>query len=153
MQLPTFETYVLMRAKCIVFLLALFLAFILQNRNSSAQEYFRELDTRPLVYSPVDYSVYNEPLYPTGYVGFAERDEVPDVETRPRFESTSYLEPAYPPSAAEEEKYNWAIGPFRFNIAAGLSLEYNDNVNLAPSGKKQSDSFSDRHLQSSPSGG
>ncbi|MEA3211513.1 MAG: hypothetical protein QOE70_4570 [Chthoniobacter sp.] len=31
----------------------------------------------------------------------------------------------------EEEKYNFAIGPLRFSFAAGVGLEWNDNINLS----------------------
>src|SRR5215218_10304873 len=31
----------------------------------------------------------------------------------------------------QEDRYNFALGPFRFGIAAGLGLEFNDNITLA----------------------
>ena len=44
----------------------------------------------------------------------------------------SGLQPVIGPSAAEErDKYNFALGPMRFSIAAGVGLEFNDNINLA----------------------
>lgn len=43
-----------------------------------------------------------------------------------------------PPTPETEERYNFAVGPFRFNIAAGVGLEYNDNITLAEH-SKQSD--------------
>ena len=128
-------------------ILVLVLAALSLDGPANAQDYFRELDTRPVVdpyaVDPyLDDSVYNEPLSdplmdqpivetPSGVPG-------PIVETAPRFEATSYLDPAMPPTAEEEERYNWAFGPLRFNVAAGIGLEYNDNVNLAPSGQEES---------------
>ena len=33
----------------------------------------------------------------------------------------------------EEDKYNLAVGPIRFNVAAGVGLEWNDNITLSDS--------------------
>ncbi len=44
----------------------------------------------------------------------------------------SGLEAVKPPEESEyQEKYNFAIGPVRFSLAAGAGIEWNDNVNLA----------------------
>lgn len=37
----------------------------------------------------------------------------------------------------EEDKYNLAFGPLRFNVAAGVGLEYNDNITLSDHDRKQ----------------
>lgn len=104
-----------------------------------AQDYFRELDTRTIAYPSLDDSVYNEPLNAEPAVEVAPGAAQTQGETSPQFEATSYLEPVVPPTVEEEERYNWALGPLRFNVAAGIGLEYNDNINLAPSGKAESD--------------
>jgi hypothetical protein len=44
-----------------------------------------------------------------------------------------------PAAAAGGDKYNMALGPVHFGIAAGVGLEYNDNVNLGPKGSEISD--------------
>jgi opacity protein-like surface antigen len=41
------------------------------------------------------------------------------------------MEPVMPPTAEEEDLYNMALGPVRFNIAAGIGIEYNDNITLS----------------------
>ncbi len=41
-----------------------------------------------------------------------------------------------PPAADDEQKYNFAVGPLRFNVAAGVGFEFNDNVTLKDSGKE-----------------
>src|SRR5580700_7949042 len=33
-------------------------------------------------------------------------------------------------SQEEEDKYNFALGSFRFSLAVGVGMEYNDNINL-----------------------
>lgn len=38
--------------------------------------------------------------------------------------------------AEEQEKYNFAIGPMRFSLAAGLGLEFNDNVFLSENNRE-----------------
>src|SRR5437588_2703920 len=43
-----------------------------------------------------------------------------------------------PPAPEEEERYNFAVGPMRFNVAAGVAIEYNDNITLAET-EKESD--------------
>ena len=44
----------------------------------------------------------------------------------------SGLRPVTRPQESEErDKYNFALGPMRFSLAAGLGLEFNDNINLA----------------------
>src|SRR6266446_4806835 len=40
----------------------------------------------------------------------------------------------------QQEKYNISLGSGAgVNIAAGIAVEYNDNINLAPGGRRQSD--------------
>ena len=44
----------------------------------------------------------------------------------------SGLRPVVRPLESEErDKYNFALGPMRFCLAAGVGLEFNDNINLA----------------------
>ena len=51
----------------------------------------------------------------------------------------SGLQAVTPPEESEyQEKYNFALGPVRFSIAAGLGLEFNDNINLSDN-DRQSD--------------
>lgn len=47
--------------------------------------------------------------------------------------------PGLPPQASGEDKYNMALGPVHFGVAAGVGIEYNDNINLAPSGQRIAD--------------
>lgn len=44
-----------------------------------------------------------------------------------------------PSNGTGADKYNMALGDVHFSLAAGIGLEYNDNINLAPSGQKISD--------------
>jgi predicted porin len=46
------------------------------------------------------------------------------------------LQQITPPPPEEEERYNFAVGPVRFNVAAGAGLEWNDNITLADHDKK-----------------
>jgi hypothetical protein len=48
-----------------------------------------------------------------------------------------YYSPVAPVGPADEEKYNMALGPLRLSVAAGVSLEYNDNIELADSNRKE----------------
>jgi hypothetical protein len=43
------------------------------------------------------------------------------------------------PQPPGEDKYNLSVGPVRLNVAAGLALEFNDNVRLSPNDEKISD--------------
>jgi long-subunit fatty acid transport protein len=44
----------------------------------------------------------------------------------------SGLQPVTPPGDSEyQEKYNFALGPVRFSLAAGFGVEFNDNINLS----------------------
>jgi len=47
--------------------------------------------------------------------------------------------PGLPAETNGSDKYNMALGPVHFGIAAGVGLEYNDNINLAPDGQRISD--------------
>lgn len=47
--------------------------------------------------------------------------------------------PGLPTESNGADKYNMALGPIHFGVAAGVGLEYNDNINLAPSGERISD--------------
>src|SRR5438067_743241 len=42
------------------------------------------------------------------------------------------------PPPEEEERYNFAVGPVRVNVAAGVGIEFNDNIMLSDR-NKQSD--------------
>ena len=46
-------------------------------------------------------------------------------------ESPREIAPVVQLNPQQDEHYNLAVGPLRFNIAAGVGLEYNDNVNLS----------------------
>jgi hypothetical protein len=81
------------------------------------QDFFRDLGTSrssggigPVV--PSDYTY--EDGSPSGLRALRPGQELTSVET-----------------AAEEERYNFAAGPLRFSIAAGVGLEWNDNVFLS----------------------
>ncbi len=76
----------------------------------SAQEYFREVSP-PSGNPPVFASEFDQ------------------------FGPTAGLETLVPPTADEEEKYNFAIGGVRFSVAAGIGVEFNDNVTLADDDK------------------
>lgn len=72
----------------------------------TAQEYFREV-TEPAGNPPAFSSEFD-------YYG-----------------PTAGMDTVTPPSAEEEEKYNFAIGSVRFSVAAGIGVEFNDNITLA----------------------
>ncbi len=44
-----------------------------------------------------------------------------------------------PTNNGNGQNYNMAVGGFQFGLAAGVGLEYNDNVNLATKGQRISD--------------
>src|SRR5271166_6139295 len=46
-------------------------------------------------------------------------------------ESPREIAPVVQLNPEQESKYNLAVGPVRVNVAAGVGIEYNDNVNLS----------------------
>ena len=46
-------------------------------------------------------------------------------------ESPKEIAPVVQLNPDEDTHYNLAVGPLRFNVAAGVGLEYNDNINLS----------------------
>jgi hypothetical protein len=46
-------------------------------------------------------------------------------------ESPREIAPVVQLNPQQDEHYNLAVGPLRFNVAAGVGFEYNDNVNLS----------------------
>jgi hypothetical protein len=46
-------------------------------------------------------------------------------------ESPKEIAPVVQLNPQQDEHYNLAVGPVRFNVAAGVGLEYNDNINLS----------------------
>src|SRR5687768_14149773 len=44
---------------------------------------------------------------------------------------TTMLDPTPAEQAHRENRYNFAIGPIRFALAAGIGLEWNDNITFA----------------------
>lgn len=116
-----------MKAHSIRILSYLSLAAVAVQSPLSAQDYFRELDTRAYgVPAPVP------PSYPVVDLGG------PSTDVR-SFTATQQYDTVQPPPSFEEDKYNMAVGPVRFNVAAGLGVEYNDNISLAPNGEEESD--------------
>lgn len=71
------------------------------------------------------------PVYPSDY---SYQDGVPSgmQELQPQQEL------ALPGGIEEDQKYNFAIGQFRFGLAAGVGVEWNDNIRLSEN-NRQSD--------------
>ncbi len=92
-----------------------------------AQDYFREMDTQQYVPAPAP-----QAIYPAVDLG------MPSSETD-GFMATDSYEAVLPPLPEEEDQYNMALGPVRFNLAAGIGVEFNDNIALSPSGSEKSD--------------
>lgn len=116
---------ILMKARSL-FCIFLAIGTVLTTIPAGAQDYFRELDTRSYG-SP-------EPVPPS----------YPIVDLGPSTDTTSFsvldrYEPVNPPNESEAEKYNMAMGPLRFNVAAGIGVEYNSNIALSPSGEEEDD--------------
>ena len=97
-------------------------AIILSTGSGAfAQEFFRDLGTSRS-------SGGMGPIYPSEYT---YEDASP-----------SGLSPLRPGQdlneeqlAEEADRYNFAIGPIQFGLAAGVGLEYNDNISLADSNR------------------
>ncbi len=102
-----------------LFIIGLVLAAVMPR--VSAQEYFNTIVT-PSQLAPV--TAPNAP-------------ETPD-ESNPA-ERVDISNPGITPQATGEDKYNMALGPVHFGLAAGFGIEFNDNINLAPHGQQQSD--------------
>src|ERR1039457_3348568 len=95
-------------------------AFAAAMPRVSGQEYFNKIDT------PEDLTTVPS----TGQANPEESNPAENV-------SISNLgEPVAPTG---EDKYNMAMGNLHFGLAAGIGIEYNDNINLAPSGQEISD--------------
>jgi hypothetical protein len=63
----------------------------------------------------------------SGGLGFVTPSEYTYADATP-----SQLTPVKPlEEGAEADKYNFAIGPVRFAVAAGLGVEFNDNITLS----------------------
>ena len=88
----------------------------------SAQEYFNRIDT-PEDLAPVPSS--SDMLAPQAVENPSENVDISN--------------PGAPSEPGGEERYNMALGNLHFGLAAGIGLEYNSNVNLAPSGQEISD--------------
>src|SRR5262245_53678976 len=90
---------------------ALALAFASLAGTASAQDFFRELGTSRS-------SGGIGPVFPASY-------SVADG-------SFSGMRRVTPPDESEaESNYNLAIGPVRMSVAAGVALEWNDNIALS----------------------
>ena len=79
--------------------------------TANAQDFFRDFGT----------SRSSGGIGPVTYSEYTYDDGVP-----------SGLRPVARPQESEErDKYNFALGPIRFSLAAGAGLEFNDNINLS----------------------
>ncbi len=87
-----------------------------QPMEVSAQEYFRSLGNSR-------YSSGFGPVLPSEYT-YEEASPYGLEPLRPGQDLTTVE------LAEEQEKYNFAIGPVRFSLAAGVGLEANDNIYL-----------------------
>jgi hypothetical protein len=87
------------------------LTSLLTAATSSGQDFFRDFGTSRS----------------SGGIGPVVASEYTYTDTTP-----SGLRPLVSPDPAEEtDKYNFAIGPMRFTLAAGVGMEYNDNIFLS----------------------
>ncbi len=87
------------------------LASLLTGATASAQDFFRDFGTSRS----------------SGGIGPVVASEYTYTDTTP-----VGLRPLASPDLAEEsDKYNFALGPMRFTIAAGVGLEFNDNIFLS----------------------
>src|SRR5580698_10637353 len=106
-----------MRKSCGNFSL-LFMAFTMGAAYSSrAQEFFRDYGTSRSsggigLVTPSDYTY--EDTSPSGLAPLRPGQDLTSAER-----------------AEESDKYNFAVGPLRFAIAAGFGVEFNDNITLA----------------------
>jgi hypothetical protein len=90
-----------------------------------AQEFFRDYGTSRSsggigLVTPSDYSYQD--TSPSGLTPLRPGQDLTAVE-----------------QAEESDKYNFALGPVRFAIAVGIGIEWNDNINLADHGGRESD--------------
>lgn len=94
------------------FSLSLFaLATLAAGTTANAQDFFRDFGTSRS----------------SGGIGPVISSEYSYTDTTP-----SGLRPVARPDASEEkDRYNFAIGPLRFGLAAGVGIEWNDNIYLA----------------------
>lgn len=92
-----------------------------------AQDYFRQMETQEYVAPATP-----QPVNPNVDLGR------PNANTD-SFTSTDAYGAVPPPLPQEEERYNMALGAVRFNLAAGIGVEFNDNISLSPSGSEQED--------------
>src|SRR5262245_2793985 len=90
---------------------------------SRAQDFFRDFGTSrssggigPI--TPSEYS-YQDSSSPSGM-----RQLLPEQEL------------ALPDAMEDADRYNFAIGAFRFGIAAGIGIEWNDNITLSEHNRK-----------------
>ena len=93
------------------------LASLAAGGTSNAQDFFRDFGTSRS----------------SGGIGPVVPSEYTYTDATP-----SGLRPVVRPLESEErDKYNFALGPMRFSIAAGVGLEYNDNINLADKNREE----------------
>lgn len=88
-----------------------------QPMTGSAQDFFRD-------YGPSRSSSGLGPIIPSEYTYDDGSPAGLDA-----IAPSSELSPAE--QTEEEEKYNFALGPIRFTLAAGVGLEWNDNIRLS----------------------
>jgi opacity protein-like surface antigen len=101
---------------------SLALLALLKPAASHAQDFFRDLGTSRSSggYGPVTPSEYSyQDASPSGL-----RDLQPGQEL------------ALPDEMEEADRYNFAIGNFRFGMAVGVGIEWNDNIRLSESNRE-----------------
>lgn len=101
------------------FIVIIALASVTALRCASAQEYFNRIDS-PEALAPVPSSA--DSLAPQNP---SEKVDISNLGA--------------PTANGTDQSYNMSVGGFQFGLAAGVGLEYNDNVNLAPKGQQISD--------------
>lgn len=101
---------------------ALLLAVLAVTKPAQAQDFFRDLGTSrssggigPVV--PSEYSYQDGS--PSGL-----RELQPGQDA------------ALPDAMQDEERYNFALGNFRFGLAMGIGIEWNDNINLSETNRE-----------------
>jgi len=109
------------------FALTSIVSFACPLASVHAQDYFRQMETQEYITPPSP-----EPVNQSIDLGRPSSN----TDT---FTSTDPYGAVPPPLPDEEDSYNMALGPVRFNLAAGVGVEFNDNIALSSSGNEESD--------------
>ncbi len=112
------------------------------HRMSEPRFFFQEYRCKPVVFASIHSHTMTTKFRHAALIAFlvslvaAQMTVAQDQEYFRVLEAPSQIAPVVQIQPEDENKYNLAVGPVRFNVAAGVGIEFNDNITYSETNRE-----------------